>query len=347
MAIHAKGYAAPGPGDELAPWNFERRDVGDHDVRFDILYCGVCHSDLHQIRNDWFPGIFPMVPGHEIVGRVVQTGAHAKKFRTGDLAAVGCLVDSCRTCENCVDGLEQYCLNGPVGTYNARDKTGAPTYGGYSNTIVVHEDFVLKVSDKLSLPAVAPLLCAGVTTWSPLRHWGVGRGHRLAVLGLGGLGHMAVKFGASFGAEVTVLSSSPSKEEDAKRLGAHHFVNTRDAQQMRAVRRSFDFILDTVSSPHDLKPYLALLRRDGTHILVGLPSEPLQVSPFSLTNGRRRVAGSSIGGIPETQEMLDYCAEHNIVSDIELIDIKNIGQAFRRMEDGDVRYRFVIDMGTL
>lgn len=347
MATDARGYAAPAPGDDLVPWNFERRDVGDHDVRFDILYCGVCHSDLHQIRNDWFPGIFPMVPGHEIVGRVVETGSRVKKFRQGDLAAVGCLVDSCRTCENCVDGLEQYCTNGPVGTYNALDKTGVPTYGGYSNTIVVHEDFVLRVSDKLSLPAVAPLLCAGVTTWSPLRHWGVGPGHRLAVLGLGGLGHMAVKFGVSFGAEVTVLSSSPPKEQDAKRLGAYHFINTRDTQRMRAARRSFDFILDTVSAPHDLKPYLALLRRDGTHILVGLPSEPLQVPPFSLTNGRRRVAGSSIGGIQETQEMLDYCAEHHIVSDIELIDIKNISQAYRRMEAGDVRYRFVIDMGTL
>jgi len=226
--IKAKGYAAQSPTTDLAPWNFERREVGPHDVQFDIQYCGVCHSDLHQIKNEWFPGIFPMVPGHEIVGKVVKVGSHVKKFKAGDLAAVGCLVDSCRTCDNCKDGLEQYCLNEAVGTYNSRDKNGAPTYGGYSNTIVVHEDFVLHISEKLSLPAVAPLLCAGITTYSPLRHWKVGKGHKLAVLGLGGLGHMAVKFGVAFGAEVTVLSTSSAKEEDAKKLGAHKFVITSD-----------------------------------------------------------------------------------------------------------------------
>lgn len=347
MAIIAKGYAAQTSTSDLAPFTFERRDVEANDVRFDILYCGVCHSDIHQIRNDWYAGIFPMVPGHEIVGRVVKVGSRVKKFRVGELAAVGCLVDSCRSCENCKDGLEQYCYHAPVGTYNSRDKNGLPTYGGYSNTIVVHEDFVLKVSEKLSLAAVAPLLCAGITTYSPLRHWRIGQGHKLAVLGLGGLGHMAVKFGASFGADVTVLSSSPSKKADALNLGAHHFVVTTDGAQMSKVRRSFDFILDTVSAKHDLKSYLSLLKTNGTHIVVGLPSEPLQISPFSLVNGRRSLAGSSIGGIAETQEMLDYCALHNIVSDIELIDIKNIGQAYERMLKGDVRYRFVIDMATL
>jgi uncharacterized zinc-type alcohol dehydrogenase-like protein len=251
--ISAKAYAAQSPTSPLAPWNFERRAVGDHDVQFDISYCGVCHSDLHQIRDEWFKGIFPMVPGHEIVGRVVNTGSKVTKFKSGDLAAVGCLVDSCRSCENCTQGLEQYCVNGAVGTYNARDKQGRPTYGGYSNTIVVHQDFVLQVSDRLDLPAVAPLLCAGITTYSPLRHWKIGKGDRVAVLGLGGLGHMGVKFAASFGAEVTVLSTSAGKEVDAKKLGAHHFIVTSDRQQTKAARGTFDFILDTVSAPHDMR----------------------------------------------------------------------------------------------
>jgi len=345
--IAAKGYAAQNPTASLAPWSFERRDVGDHDVQFDILYCGVCHSDLHQIRNDWFPGIFPMVPGHEIVGRVTRVGNQVRKFKAGDLAGVGCLVDSCRTCENCREGLEQYCLNGGVGTYNSRGKDGVPTYGGYSNTIVVHQDFVLHISEKLSLPAVAPLLCAGITTYSPLRHWKVGKGHKLAVLGLGGLGHMGVKFGVAFGAEVTVLSTSPAKEADAKKLGAHHFVVTTDEAQVKKCKRSFDFILDTVSAQHDLSLYLSMLRTNGTHILVGLPPESFHLSPFNVANFRRSVAGSGIGGLPETQEMLDYCAEHNIVSDIEMIDIKNIEAAYKRMLKGDVKYRFVIDMATL
>jgi alcohol dehydrogenase (NADP+) len=345
--ISAKGYAAQDPTADLAPWNFERREVGDHDVQFDIHYCGVCHSDLHQIRNDWFPGIFPMVPGHEIVGRVTRVGSQVSKFKPGDLAGVGCLVDSCRTCENCSEGLEQYCLNGGVGTYNSRGKDGIPTYGGYSNTIVVHQDFVLHISDKLSLPAVAPLLCAGITTYSPLRHWKVGKGHKLAVLGLGGLGHMAVKFGVAFGAEVTVLSTSPAKEADAKKLGAHNFVVTTDPTQVKKHKRQFDFILDTVSAPHDMALYLSMLKTNGTHIIVGLPSEPFQVPPFGIVAYRRSIAGSSIGGLPETQEMLDYCAEHNIVSDIELIDIKHIQHAYARMLKGDVKYRFVIDMATL
>lgn len=343
----AKAYAAYSPTTELAPWNFERREVGPRDVQFDIQFCGVCHSDLHQIRNEWFPGIFPMVPGHEIVGRVTKIGSAVTKFKVGDIAAVGCMVDSCRTCDNCQQGLEQYCDKGAVGTYNSRGKDGEPTYGGYSNKIVVDEDFVLHVSEKLSLAAVAPLLCAGITTYSPLRHWKVGKGHKLAVVGLGGLGHMAVKFGVSFGAEVTVLSTSPKKEADAKKLGAHKFLVTSDAKQVRAMRGYFDFILDTVSSEHDFKLYLSMLKTNGTHVLVGLPSQPLEIPPFSIVGGRKSVAGSSIGGIPETQEMLDYCAEHNIVSDIELIDIKDINTAYERMIKGDVRYRFVIDMATL
>ncbi len=345
--INTKGYAAATPTTNLAPWNFERRDVGPLDVQFDILYCGVCHSDLHQIRNEWFPGIFPMVPGHEIVGRVVKVGKAVTKFKVGDLAAVGCLVDSCRTCDNCKQGLEQYCTNGSVGTYNSRSKDGTPTYGGYSNNIVVHQDFVLSVSEKLSPPAVAPLLCAGITTYSPLRYWKVGKGHKLAVLGLGGLGHMAVKFGVAFGAEVTVLSTSASKEADAKKLGAHKFLLTSDPKQIKNAKGSFDFILDTVSAPHELKTYLSLLKTNGIHIMVGIPSEPSEVPTFSLMDGRKSLAASGIGGLPETQEMLDYCAEHNIVSDIEMIDIKDIHKAYDRMLKGDVRYRFVIDMATL
>lgn len=343
----AKAYAAQSPTTDLAPWNFERREVGPHDVQFDILYCGICHSDLHQARNDWFPGIFPMVPGHEIVGKVVKVGTAVKKFKIGDLAGVGCLVDSCRTCDNCKSGLEQYCSNGAIGTYNARGKDGSPTYGGYSNTIVTHEDFVLHVSDKLSLPAVAPLLCAGITTYSPLRHWKVGKGHKLAVLGLGGLGHMGVKFGVALGAEVTVLSTSPEKEADAKKLGAHKFVLTTSREQTKAVKGYFDFILDTVSAPHDFKLYLSMLRTNGTHICVGIPPKPFEIHPFGIIDGRKSVAGSSIGGLPETQEMLDFCAEHNVVSDIELIDIKDINKSYERMLKGDVRYRFVIDMATL
>jgi alcohol dehydrogenase (NADP+) len=288
-----------------------------------------------------------MVPGHEIVGKVIKVGSDAKKFKVGALAGVGCMVDSCRDCENCKSGLEQYCLKGSVQTYNGLDKKGSPTYGGYSNTIVVHEDFVLSVSDKLSLAAVAPLLCAGITTWSPLRHWKAGKGHKLAILGLGGLGHMGVKWGVAFGCEVTVLSTSADKEADAKKLGAHKFVVTTDPAQVKAVKGSFDFILDTVSGKHDLNLYLSLLKTDGVHICVGAPSEPYDLAAFSLLAGRKSVAGSGIGGIPETQEMLDFAAEHNIVSDIEMIDMKDIHTAYDRMVKGDVRYRFVIDMSTL
>ncbi len=346
--ITTKAYAAQNETTPLAPWTFERRDVGAHDVQFDILFCGVCHSDLHQIKNDWFPGIFPMVPGHEIVGRVIKVGDHVKKFKVGDLAAVGCMVDSCQDCENCKKDLEQYCLNGSTQTYNSYERDGkTPTYGGYSNTIVVREEFVLHISDKLDLAATAPLLCAGITTYSPLKHWKVGKGHKLAVLGLGGLGHMGVKFGVAFGAEVTVLSTSPKKEADAKALGAHHFVVTTDPAQVAAAKGTFDFILDTVSAVHDFNMYLSLLRTDGTHICVGVPPDPAPIAAFSLLGGRKSLAGSGIGGIKETQEMLDFCAANNIVSDIELINIKDIQTAYDRMVKGDVRYRFVIDMATL
>lgn len=345
--IKTKGYAVQTPTTDLAVWDFERRDVGAHDVQLEILYCGVCHSDLHQIKDEWFPGIFPMVPGHEIVGKVIKVGDHVKNFKIGDLAGVGCMVDSCQVCDNCKEGLEQYCFDGNTQTYNNKGRDGAPTYGGYSNNIVVREEFVLHVSDKLPLAAVAPLLCAGITTYSPLKHWKVGKGHKLAVLGLGGLGHMAVKFGVAFGAEVTVLSTSPSKEAAAKELGAHHFVVTTDKAQLKAVGGAYDFILDTVSAPHDMNMYLALLKTNGTHICVGIPTEPLSIHAFSLLSGRKSVAGSGIGGIKETQEMLDFCATHDIVSDIELIDIKDITTAYERMVRGDVRYRFVIDMATL
>lgn len=344
--IQSKGYAAQSPEADLAAWDFERRDVGAHDVQIEIQFCGVCHSDLHQIKNDWFPGIFPMVPGHEIVGKIVKVGDHVKNFKVGDLAGVGCMVDSCQVCENCKADLEQYCEEGNTQTYNNKGRDGVPTYGGYSNNIVVREEFVLHISDKLPLAATAPLLCAGITTYSPLRHWKVGKGHKLAVLGLGGLGHMAVKFGVAFGAEVTVLSTSPNKEEAAKELGAHHFVVTKDKAQLDAVKGSFDFILDTVSADHDMNVYLGLLRTNGVHIVVGIPA-PYAIHPFSLIGGRKSLAGSGIGGIAETQEMLDFCAEHNIVSDIELIDIKDVTTAYERMVKGDVRYRFVIDIATL
>ncbi len=346
--IATKGYAAQSPTTDLAPWNFERRAVGPHDVQFEILFCGVCHSDLHQIKNDWFPGIFPMVPGHEIVGRVVKVGDHVKNFKVGDLAGTGCMVDACMVCENCKQDLEQYCLEGNTQTYNGLERDGkTPTYGGYSDSIVVREEFVLKIADNLNLAAVAPLLCAGITTYSPLRHWKVGKGHKLAVLGLGGLGHMAVKFGVAFGAEVTVLSTSPKKEADAKKLGAHHFVVTTDPEQIKAATGTFDFILDTVSAEHDFNMYLSLLRTNGIHICVGVPPKPAEIAAFSLLGGRKSLAGSGIGGIKETQEMLDFCAANNIVSDIEMIDIKDIHKAYERMEKGDVRYRFVIDMATL
>jgi alcohol dehydrogenase (NADP+) len=346
--IPAKGYAAQNATSPLAPFKFQRRAPGPQDVHFKILYCGVCHSDIHQVRDEWSGSIYPMVPGHEIVGKVTAVGNSVKKFKVGDLAAVGCLVDSCRDCENCRQGLEQYCKNGSVATYNGYEKDGkTPTYGGYSDQIVVHEDFVLRVPTNLPLEGVAPLLCAGITTYSPLRHWRVGKGHKIGVLGLGGLGHMAVKFASAFGAEVTMLSTSPSKEADARKLGAHKFVLTTDKQKTKALRGYFDFIIDTVSAIHDYNMYLAMLATNGVHICVGAPPEPSQVAAFSLIGNRRSIAGSMIGGLPETQEMLDYCSEYNIVSDVEVIHMKDINAAYERMLKGDVRYRFVIDMATL
>lgn len=344
----SKGYAAADAKSPLEPFNFERRTARGKDVHIEILFCGVCHSDLHQIRDEWGGSIFPMVPGHEIVGRVTSAGAQVKKFKKGDLAAVGCMVDSCRECDNCRQGLEQYCWKGAVATYNSYEKDGkTPTYGGYSSNIVVHEDFVLRVPENLWLPGVAPLLCAGITTYSPLRHWKVGKGHKIGVLGLGGLGHMAVKFASAFGAEVTMLSTSSAKEQDARRLGAQRFVLTSKKENTKALRGYFDFIVDTISAPHDYGMYLSMLNTNGVHIVVGIPPTPGQISESRLIGQRRSIAGSMIGGIPETQEMLDFCASYNIVSDVEVIAMKDINNAFERMLKGDVRYRFVIDMATL
>ena len=345
---NTKAYATHGPTDPLGPFSFQRREVGPHDVQIEILYCGVCHSDIHQARDEWGGSIYPMVPGHEIVGRVIKTGNHVKKFKAGDLAGVGCFVDSCRECPECKAGLEQYCDQGMSPTYNGyeQDKK-TPTYGGYSTQIIVDENYVLSISPKLSLEGVAPLLCAGITTYSPLRHWKVGSGNKVAVLGLGGLGHMAVKLASSFGAEVTMLSTSASKEADAKRLGAERFVLTTDPEAFNKLAKSFDVIIDTVSAQHDLEPYFATLKTDGVLVLVGLPPNPLPVSGFSLVPKRRSLVGSMIGGIPETQEMLDYCAEHNITSDVEVIPIQQINEAWERTIKGQVKYRFVIDIASL
>lgn len=343
-----KAFATQSATSSLEPWSLNRREPTSNDVQIDILYCGVCHSDLHTARNEWGGTVYPCVPGHEIVGRVINVGSDVKKYKAGDLVGVGCLVDSCRHCENCKQGLEQFCLNGMVGTYNGKDKhSGGNTYGGYSKQIVVHEDFVLSISDKQPLEGIAPLLCAGITTYSPLRHWKVGKGDKVGVVGLGGLGHMGVKLAASFGAEVTVLSHSASKEVDAKKLGAHNFVLTKDENQLKKVHGYFDFILDTVSAEHDYGIYLNLLKTDGKMVCVGAPPSPAQIHVFSLIMGRKTLAGSLIGGLPETQEMLDYCAANNIVSDVEVINIKDINESYERMLKGDVKYRFVIDMATL
>ncbi|MDT4289105.1 NAD(P)-dependent alcohol dehydrogenase [Methylomonas sp. MO1] len=342
------GYAAYNPQTPLRSFHFERRQPGPEDVRIEILYCGVCHSDLHQVRNEWRGTTFPIVPGHEIVGRVVEVGSQVTNFKLGDLAGVGCMVDSCGVCPDCQDHQEQFCDH-TIFTYNSPDKhTGKMTYGGYSNQIVVDQGFVLHVSDKLELSAVAPLLCAGITTYSPLRHWKIGKGHKVGIVGLGGLGHMGLKFAHAFGAEVVLFTTSPGKEADAKRLGASEVVISKHADEMEKHLNSFDFILNTVAAQHDLDQYLSLLKRDGTMCLVGVPSEP-HPSPNvgNLIFRRRALAGSLIGGIRETQEMLDFCAEHGIVSDIELIPMAGINDAYQRMLKSDVKYRFVIDMATL
>jgi alcohol dehydrogenase (NADP+) len=344
----AKAYAAQSATTALGPFTIPRREVGVHDVQIDILYCGVCHSDLHQIRNEWHNTVYPCVPGHEIVGRVVKVGREVKKVKEGDLAAVGCMVDSCRTCSSCLAGYEQYCERGPVFTYNSPDAhLGGSTYGGYSEAIVVDEAFVLRIAENLDPAAVAPLLCAGITTYSPLRHWNVGKGQKVGIVGLGGLGHMAVKFANAFGAHVVLFTTSPNKEADALRLGAHEVVVSKDASAMTKHLNSFDFILDAVSAHHDINGYLQLLKRDGTMTLVGIPEKPLEIAAFNLILQRRQFAGSGIGGIAETQEMLDYCAAHEIVADVELIQIDQVNEAYERMLKGQVKYRFVIDMESL
>lgn len=346
--IPVNAYAAYQSKEPLKPYKFERRQPGPHDVQIDIHFCGVCHSDLHQVRDEWGGSKFPMVPGHEIVGKVISVGSSVKKFKVGDSVGVGCLVDSCRTCASCGEGLEQYCENGSVGTYNSVEKDGVTvTQGGYSTQIVVNEDFVLKISPKLPLDKAAPLLCAGITTYSPLRHWKAGPGKKVAVMGLGGLGHMAVKLAAAMGAEVTVLSSSNKKKDDAHRLGAHNYAATSEKETFKKYNRSFDLIINTVSAPIDLNAHLQLLKRDGTMVLLGVPDKPEAIHAFPLIGGRRSLAGSLIGGIQETQEMLDFCAHHGITSDIELINIDKINESYERMLKGDVRYRFVIDIASL
>jgi len=346
--IETKGYAAQSAGAPVTPYSFERRDPGPHDVQIEILYSGICHTDIHFINNDWGMSMYPMVPGHEIVGHVVAVGNHVKKFKVGDNAGVGCLVDTCRECDNCKQGMEQYCQGGMVLTYSGFEKDGKTlTQGGYSNKIVVDENYVLKVSDKMPLEKTAPLLCAGITTYSPLRHWKIGKGHKVGVLGLGGLGHMAVKFAVSFGAQVTVISTTAAKKADALKLGAHNFVLSTDDEQMKAAANQLDFIIDTLSANHDYNKYISLLKTNGTLICLGLPTEPISVPAFNIVFSRKCIAGSLIGGLPETQEMLDYCAANNIFSDVEVIPIQKVNEAFTRMLKSDVKGRFVIDMASL
>jgi alcohol dehydrogenase (NADP+) len=343
-----KAFGTDAAEADLKEISIERRDVTATDVEIEILFCGVCHSDLHTARNEWHNTIYPNVPGHEIVGRVTKVGQSVNKFKVGDLAAVGCMVDSCRECESCKEGLEQYCEKGNVGTYNSPDAhLGVQTFGGYSQTIVVDESYTLRVPENLDPAAAAPLLCAGITTYSPLRHWNVGPGQKVGIVGIGGLGHMGVKLAKAMGAHVVVITTSASKVEDAKRLGADEIILSTDADQMRKNAGSLHFILDCVSASHDINAYLSLLKRDGSLTLVGAPEHPLPVAPFSLIPARKSFSGSMIGGIRETQEMLDFCGEHNITSDIELINMQEINDAYERLLKGDVKYRFVIDMASL
>jgi uncharacterized zinc-type alcohol dehydrogenase-like protein len=348
---NTKAYSAASATARLASTKIPRRDPTEHDVQLEILFCGVCHSDLHQVRNEWssfMPTVYPVVPGHEIVGRVVKVGSGVTKYKPGDLGAVGCMVGSDGTCKNCKDGYEQFCP-GLVLTYNGPDKhkTAPVTYGGYSDSIVVDEHFVLRVPPNLNLAGAAPLLCAGITTYSPMRHWGVGKGKKVGVVGLGGLGHMAVKFAHAFGAHVAVFTTSPNKKDDAVRLGADEVILSRNANEMQKHAGSFDFILDAVSADHDIGAYLNLLARDGTITLVGAPEKPLAVAAFGLIFGRRSLSGSAIGGIAETQEMLDFCGKHNITSDVEVVPIQKVNEAYDRLLKSDVKYRFSIDMASL
>ncbi len=343
-----KAFGTEAPEADLKQMNIDRRQVIAKDVEIDILYCGVCHSDLHTARNEWHGTIYPNVPGHEIVGRITKAGRDVTKFKVGDLAAVGCMVDSCRECGQCKQGSEQYCEKGNIQTYNGHDKhLNRQTFGGYSERIVVDEDFVLRVPDNLDLAATAPLLCAGVTTWSPLKHWNTGPGQKVGIVGIGGLGHMGVKLAKAMGAHVVAMTTSPSKAGDARRLGADEVVLSTDAGQMEAHANTLHFILDCVSAQHDVNAYLQLLKVDGTLALVGAPEHPLPIAPFSLIPARKNFAGSTIGSIAETQEMLDFCGQHNITADIELIKIQDINNAYERLLKGDVKYRFVIDMASL
>jgi uncharacterized zinc-type alcohol dehydrogenase-like protein len=347
---NAKAYSAASAKSPLGSTKISRRDPTEHDVQIEILFCGICHSDLHQVRDEWsgvMPTVYPCVPGHEIVGRVTKVGDAVKKFKAGDLAAVGCMVDSDGTCPECKAGLQQFCPNFTL-TYNFPDKhTGGVTYGGYSESIVVDENFVLRVPANLQLAGAAPLLCAGITTYSPMHHWNVGKGKKVGVVGLGGLGHMGVKFGHALGAHVVVFTTSPKKTDDALRLGADEVVISKDANEMQKHASSFDFILDAVSADHDINVYLNMLRRDGHVVMVGAPEKPLAVSVFSLIMGRRSLSGSPIGGIAETQEMLDFCGKHNITSDVEIIPIQKVNEAYERLLKSDVKYRFSIDMASL
>ncbi len=349
-AYTAKAYSAASETAPLAPDTVPRRNPTDRDVQIEILFCGICHSDLHQVRNEWgefMPTVYPCVPGHEIVGRVTKTGPAVENFKPGDLAAVGCMVDSDHTCPNCQEGLEQFCPNMTL-TYNSPDKhLGGVTYGGYSDSIVVDERFVLRVPENLDLAGTAPLLCAGITTYSPMRHWGVGKGQKVGVVGLGGLGHMGVKFAHALGAHVVVFTTSPGKTDDARRLGADEVVVSRNQDEMQKHAGSFDFILDTVSANHDINAYLALLKHDGNLTLVGAPEKPLALAAFSLIGRRRSLSGSLIGGVAETQEMLDFCGEHNITADVEVIPIQKVNEAYERLLKSDVKYRFSIDMASL
>lgn len=343
-----KAYAAQSATSHLEPLNIERRDITEDDVEIEILYCGICHSDIHTVRNDWKNAKYPSVPGHEIVGRVTKTGNKANNFVKGQLVGVGCMVDSCQHCSACEENLEQYCENGATFTYNSKDKhLGGHTFGGYSEKIVVDRKFVLKVPENLDIKAVAPLLCAGITTWSPLKHWKVKKGDKVGVIGLGGLGHMGVKLAHALGAQVVMITTSPSKKDDAQELGAHEVLISKDPDQMAEHAGSFDFLLNTIPVGHDMNPYIALLKRDATMVLVGA-IEPLDpIHGGALIGGRKRIAGSVIGGIKETQEMLDFCGEHNIVSDVEMIDMQNVNEAYERVIKADVKYRFVIDMKSL
>ena len=345
--MKSQGLAALTAGAPLTPFNFDRRDLGSNDVALDIAYAGICHSDIHQVREEWGPAIFPMVPGHEIAGKVSAIGGSVTKFKVGDLIGVGVFIDSCRTCESCLSGLQQYCANGMTGTYNTLERDGKTVaYGGYSNNFVINEDYAVHIPANLSLAGVAPLLCAGITLYSPLKKWGAKAGMHVGVMGLGGLGHMGVKFAHAMGAEVTVFSHSPEKEVDAKAMGADHFVVTRDPSALTPLYKKFDLILNTVSADLDINLYLDLLTLDGTLVVIGLPGKPYAVNVGSLLNGRRRIAGSMIGGIPEMQEMLDFCGEHSIVSNVEIIQADYADTAYARTVASDVKYRFVIDAST-